>query len=137
MVFLIEMNKLKTIIPFLMLVSVSLTLPKSWLSTSASSTVLRYAQDDLGAASVATSDFNFNGSNVTVSKNASRGLVMTTGGAQASSIFLKEQMAAYPTRPGFSTYFVMNVYRLNPGPADGYMFVIAANSNSLGDTGGG
>jgi uncharacterized repeat protein (TIGR02543 family) len=137
MVFLFAMNKLKTIIPFLMLVSVSLTLPKSWLSASASSTVLRYAQDDLGAAAVATSDFNFNGTNVSVTKNTSKGLVMTTGGSQASSIFLKEQMAANPTRPGFSTYFVMNVYRLNPGPADGYMFVIAANSNSLGEQGGG
>lgn len=100
-------------------------------------TILRYAQDDLGASSVALSDFNIQGNGVTVNKNTNKGIVMTTGGGQASSVFLKEQLAADATSPGFSTYFVMNVYKLSPGPADGYVFVIAANSNSLGAVGGG
>lgn len=130
------MNKFKPLISFLLLIGVFSTTQQAPLQASAN-TVLRYAQDDLGAASVATSDFNFNGNGVTVTKNTQKGFVMTTGGGQASSVFLKEQMAADPTRPGFSTYFVMNVYKLTPGPADGYMFVIAANSNSLGETGGG
>ncbi len=98
---------------------------------------LRYAQSDLGAEGVSTQDLNFNGNNVTVQKNTNKGLVMTTGTFQASSIFLKEQLKANEVNPGFSTYFVMNVYRLNPGPADGYVFVIAADSNSLGASGGG
>ncbi|MFZ9138921.1 MAG: InlB B-repeat-containing protein [Bacilli bacterium] len=98
---------------------------------------LRYAQADLGDPSVSTQDLNFNGNNVTVQKNANKGLVMTTSTGQASSIFLKEQLKANENQPGFSTYFVMNVYRLNPGPADGYVFVIAADSNSLGASGGG
>jgi len=98
---------------------------------------LRYAQTDLGAEGVSTQDLNFNGNNVTVQKNTNKGLVMTTSTAQASSIFLKEQLKANEVNPGFSTYFVMNVYRLNPGPADGYVFVIAADSNSLGASGGG
>ncbi len=101
------------------------------------STVLRFAQDDLGNASQSLSDFNIQGSGVTVAKNANKGIVMTTGGGQASSVFLKEQLAADATSPGFSTYFVMNIYKLTPGPADGYVFVIAANSNSLGALGGG
>ena len=113
--------------------------PKPFLGAQATgtSTVLRYAQDDLGSASQSLSDFNIQGSGVTVAKNASKGIVMTTGGGQASSVFLKEQLAADATNPGFSTYFVMNVYKLTPGPADGYVFVIAANSNSLGALGGG
>lgn len=98
---------------------------------------LRYAQADLGAENISTQDLNFNGNNVTVQKNTNKGLVMTTSTGQASSIFLKEQLKANEINPGFSTYFVMNVYRLNPGPADGYVFVIAADSNSLGASGGG
>jgi uncharacterized repeat protein (TIGR02543 family) len=100
-------------------------------------TILRYAQDDLGATSVSLNDFNIQGNSVTVNKNTNKGIVMTTGGGQASSVFLKEQLAADATSPGFSTYFVMNVYKISPGPADGYVFVIAANSNSLGAVGGG
>jgi uncharacterized repeat protein (TIGR02543 family) len=108
------------------------------LSLQASNqTILRYAQDNLGDAQVSLTDFNIQGSGVTVNKNANKGIVMTTGGGQASAVFLKEQLAADPVSPGFSTYYVMNVYRLSPGPADGYVFVIAANSNSLGQVGGG
>lgn len=130
------MFKQKNAIFVFLLATILVSMPKVYLDAQAN-TVLRYAQNDLGAADVSTSDFNFNGNNVTVSKNTNKGLVMTTGGSQASSIFLKEQMASDPIRPGFSTYFVMNVYKLSPGPADGYMFVIAANSNSLGAIGGG
>jgi uncharacterized repeat protein (TIGR02543 family) len=102
-------------------------------------TILSYAQDDLGASSVSLNDFNIEGKDVTVNKDTNKGIVMTTDFSQASSVFLKERLAADPTRPGFSTYFVMNVYKLNDThtPADGYMFVIAANSNSLGASGGG
>ena len=122
----------------MMLLGVYHTIPSTFNNTEAAGpVVLRYAQDDLGASDVNTADFNLQGNGVTVTKNTSKGLVMTTGAGQASSIFLKEQLAADATKPGFSTYFVMNVYKLNPGPADGYVFIIAANSNSLGESGGG
>lgn len=122
----------------MMLMGVYQSIPSHFSPTDAAGpVVLRYAQDDLGASSVDTSDFNLQGNDVSVTKNTSKGLVMTTGAGQASSVFLKEQLAADATNPGFSTYFVMNVYKLTPGPADGYVFIIAANSNSLGESGGG
>ena len=98
---------------------------------------LRYAEADLGSNQVSLADLNLQGNGVTVQQNQTKDLVMTTRTGQASSIFLKEQLKTSEDQPGFSTYFVMNVYRLNPGPADGYVFVIAANSNSLGQSGGG
>ena len=132
------MKRMKGFILFMMLLGVYHTIPSTFNNTEAAGpVVLRYAQDDLGASDVNTADFNLQGNGVTVTKNTSKGLVMTTGAGQASSIFLKEQLAADATKPGFSTYFVMNVYKLNPGPADGYVFIIAANSNSLGESGGG
>ena len=132
------MNFSKIAFSIITLSIISGLVPKNTIQPQASgATVLRFAQDDLGSSSQSLSDFNIQGSGVTVSKNVNKGIVMTTGGSQASSVFLKEQLAADATSPGFSTYFVMNVYRLNPGPADGYVFVIAANSNSLGALGGG
>ena len=132
------MNFSKIAFSLITLSIVSVLVPKNVIETQASgATVLRFAQDDLGASGQSLSDFNIQGSSVTVTKNANKGIVMTTGGSQASSVFLKEQLAADAASPGFSTYFVMNVYKLTPGPADGYVFVIAANSNSLGALGGG
>jgi hypothetical protein len=130
-------SKIALSIGFLTIIGGMATKAPLNVNASSSPTVLRFAQGDLGSANQSLTDFNIQGSGVTVAKNTNKGLVMTTGGAQASSVFLKQQLAADATRPGFSTYFVMNVYRLDPGPADGYVFVIAANSSSLGATGGG
>jgi uncharacterized repeat protein (TIGR02543 family) len=130
-------SKIALSIGFLTIIGGMTTKAPLNVNASSSPTVLRFAQGDLGSANQSLTDFNIQGSGVTVAKNTNKGIVMTTGGAQASSVFLKQQLAADATRPGFSTYFVMNVYRLDPGPADGYVFVIAANSSSLGATGGG
>jgi uncharacterized repeat protein (TIGR02543 family) len=104
--------------------------------------VLRYAEADLGSDRVNLSDFNLqgrfnNGNSFPITKDRNKGLVMTTTTSQAAGLFLKEQLAADTVSPGFSTYYVMNVYRVGSSPADGYVFVIAANSNSLGQSGGG
>ena len=112
------------------------------ISLPSNDVVLRYAQADLGAENVDLNDFNLqgrfnNGSTYPISRDSNKGLVMTNTTAQAAGIFLKEQLAADTTSPGFSTYYVMNVYRIGTSPADGYVFVIAANSNSLGASGGG
>ena len=68
-----------------------------------------------------------------------QGAVMTTSTGQTSSLFTKTQMAkANPTSPGFSTYFVMDIYKTNSQvPADGYVFTLANNTSTLGSTGGG
>ncbi len=68
-----------------------------------------------------------------------QGAVMTNSTGQTSSLFTKTQMAkANPTSPGFSTYFVMDIYKTNSGvPADGYVFTLANNTSTLGSTGGG
>lgn len=68
-----------------------------------------------------------------------QGAVMTTSTSQTSSLFTKTQMAkANPTSPGFSTYFVMDIYKTNSEvPADGYVFTLANNTSTLGSTGGG
>jgi uncharacterized repeat protein (TIGR02543 family) len=119
------------------------TQPKVHATYANQNTFLRYANDNLGGLS------NLNAFNVTriaqsgsslatVGANASKGLILTTGTGQATGVFLKEQMAADIASPGFSTYFVMNIYRLNTDlPADGYVFVVAADANSLGSAGGG
>lgn len=99
--------------------------------------VMRFANDNLSSLSDLSS-FNIvkSSSSFNVNIDANRGVVMTSSTGQASSLFLKEQMAVNPTSPGFSTYFVMNTYKITSMPADGFVFVIAANSNSLGGTGG-
>lgn len=112
------------------------------ISLPSNNVVLRYAQADLGSETVDLSDFNLQGrfgneTPFTINKDVNKGLVMTNTTSQAAGIFLKEQLAADTTSPGFSTYYVMNVYRIGTTPADGYVFVIAANSNSLGSSGGG
>lgn len=112
------------------------------ISLPSNDVVLRYAQADLGSENVDLNDFNLqgrfgNGNPFAVNKDPNKGLVMTNTTSQAAGIFLKEQLAADTTSPGFSTYYVMNVYRIGTSPADGYVFVIAANSNSLGASGGG
>jgi uncharacterized repeat protein (TIGR02543 family) len=115
------------------------------ISLPSNDVVLRYAQADLGAENVDLNDFNLqarfgNKDPYDVIKDTNKGLVMTNTRSQAAGVFLKEQLAADITSPGFSTYYVMNVYRigeLDELPADGYVFVIAANSNSLGESGGG
>jgi uncharacterized repeat protein (TIGR02543 family) len=112
------------------------------ISLPENNVILRYAEADLGSDSVNLNDFNLqgrfnNGNTFDINKDANKGLVMTNTISQAASIFLKEQLAADTTSPGFSTYYVMNVYRIGTSPADGYVFVIAANSNSLGSSGGG
>ena len=68
-----------------------------------------------------------------------QGAVMTNSTSQTSSLFTKTQMAkANPTSPGFSTYFVMDIYKTNSQvPADGYVFTLANNTSTLGSTGGG
>jgi uncharacterized repeat protein (TIGR02543 family) len=68
-----------------------------------------------------------------------QGAVMTNSTGQTSSLFTKTQMAkANPTSPGFSTYFVMDIYKTNSDvPADGYVFTLANNTSTLGSTGGG
>ena len=68
-----------------------------------------------------------------------QGAVMTTSTSQTSSLFTKTQMAkANLTSPGFSTYFVMDIYKTNSQvPADGYVFTLANNTSTLGSTGGG
>jgi hypothetical protein len=112
------------------------------ISLPSNDVVLRYAQADLGAENVDLNDFNLqarfgNKDPYDVIKDTNKGLVMTNTRSQAAGVFLKEQLAADITSPGFSTYYVMNVYRIGELPADGYVFVIAANSNSLGLSGGG
>lgn len=117
------------------------------ISLPSNDVVLRYAQADFGAEDVYLSDIekdlNLQGEftqtkkSYPIEKKTNKGLVMTTTDWQAAGIFLKEQLAADITSPGFSTYYVMNVYRIGELPADGYVFVIAANSNSLGLSGGG
>ena len=112
------------------------------ISLPGNNVVLRYAEADLGSDSVNLSDFNLqgrfnNGNSFPITKDRNKGLVMTTTTSQAAGLFLKEQLAADIVSPGFSTYYVMNVYRVGSSPADGYVFVIAANSNSLGQSGGG
>jgi uncharacterized repeat protein (TIGR02543 family) len=112
------------------------------ISLPGNNVVLRYAEADLGSDSVNLSDFNLqgrfnNGNSFPITKDINKGLVMTTTTSQAAGLFLKEQLAADTVSPGFSTYYVMNVYRVGSSPADGYVFVIAANSNSLGQSGGG
>ena len=102
------------------------------LSLPSNNVVLRYAQADLGAENVNLNDFNLQGrfgneTSFEIFKDANKGLVMTNTTSQAAGIFLKEQLAADTTSPGFSTYYVMNVYRIGSSPADGYVFVIAAN----------
>jgi uncharacterized repeat protein (TIGR02543 family) len=106
---------------------------------------LRFANDNLGGLNNLTDFFNINAvaqqghtrANVST-EDLPKGLVLTTGTGQATSVFLKERMAADIANPGFSTYFVMNIYRLNTAlPADGYVFVVAADANSLGSAGGG
>jgi hypothetical protein len=130
------MKKLSILGAFLILTGVSL--PGNFLSAYAnnSQVLLRYAEENLGSLQT-LNDFNISTSNVVVTRDTTRGIVMTTGGSQASSVFLKEQMAVDQTSPGFSTYFVMNVYKLNAGSGDGYVFIISANSNALGQPGGG
>jgi uncharacterized repeat protein (TIGR02543 family) len=113
------------------------------ISLPENNVVLRYAEADLGSDSVNLSDFNLQGrfgntlTSYPITQNSNKGLVMTYTTGQAAGIFLKEQLAADTVSPGFSTYYVMNVYRVGSRPADGYVFVIAANSNSLGSSGGG
>ncbi len=112
------------------------------ISLPSNNVVLRYAQADLGAENVDLNDFNLQGrfnskEPYDVIKDPNKGLMMTNTTSQAAGVFLKEQLAADITSPGFSTYYVMNVYRIGELPADGYVFVIAANSNSLGLSGGG
>ena len=117
------------------------------ISLPSNDVVLRYVQADFGAEDVYLSDIekdlNLQGEftqtkkSYPIEKKTNKGLVMTTTDWQAAGIFLKEQLAADITSPGFSTYYVMNVYRIGELPADGYVFVIAANSNSLGLSGGG
>jgi uncharacterized repeat protein (TIGR02543 family) len=113
------------------------------ISLPENNVVLRYAEADLGSDSVNLSDFNLQGrfgntlTSYPITQNSNKGLVMTYTKDQAAGIFLKEQLAADTVSPGFSTYYVMNVYRVGSRPADGYVFVIAANSNSLGSSGGG
>ena len=112
------------------------------ISLPGNNVVLRYAEADLGSDGVNLSDFNLqgrfnNGNSFPITKDRNKGLVMTTTTSQAAGLFLKEQLAADTVSPGFSTYYVMNVYRVGSRPADGYVFVIAANSNSLGQSGGG
>ncbi len=99
--------------------------------------VMRFANDNLSTLTDLSS-FNIvrNTNSFNVSINENRGVVMTSATGQASSLFLKEQMAVNPASPGFSTYFVMNTYKITSMPADGFVFVIAANSNSLGGAGG-
>jgi uncharacterized repeat protein (TIGR02543 family) len=121
---------------FLTLTGISL--PNSLLISHANENqiLLRYAEENIGSLQT-LNDFNISTSNVVVTNDFTKGIVMTTGGGQASSVFLKEQMAVDQTSPGFSTYFVMNVYKLNAGSGDGYVFIISANSNALGQPGGG
>jgi uncharacterized repeat protein (TIGR02543 family) len=130
----------KTAINAFLILLISNLIPQNFSNffVHASSIPLRYSQENLGTLQT-LSDFNIskNSLNFNVNLDQNKGIVMTTAGGQASSVFLKEQMAVNQGSPGFSTFFVMNVYRLNPGPADGYVFVISANSNSLGAVGGG
>ena len=137
MLYLLSMKKLGILGAFLVLTGVSL--PGNLLSAHATNNqiLLRYAQENLGSLQT-LSDFNISkNSNFSVAQDNTKGIVMTTGFGQASSVFLKEQMAVDQSSPGFSTYFVMNVYKLNAGSGDGYVFIISANSNSLGQPGGG
>ena len=123
---------------FLILTGISL--PGNLLNSYAndSEVLLRYANEDLGTLQ-SLNDFNImkNNNDFNVTNDVNKGLIMTTGFGQASSVYLKEQMAVDQTSPGFSTYFVMNVYKLNTSSGDGYTFIIAADSNSLGAPGGG
>jgi uncharacterized repeat protein (TIGR02543 family) len=67
----------------------------------------------------------------------SSGVFLTNSTQQASSVFLERQFNA-SSDGGFSTYFVLDVYSAGSvTPADGVVFVIAANQNSLGQSGGG
>ena len=122
------------------LVLTGISLPNSLLISHANENqiLLRYAQENIGSLQT-LNDFNImkNNNNFNVTNDVNKGLIMTTGFGQASSVYLKEQMAVDQTSPGFSTYFVMNVYKLNAGSGDGYTFIIAADSNSLGSPGGG
>jgi uncharacterized repeat protein (TIGR02543 family) len=131
------MKKLSILGAFLILTGVSL--PGNFLSAYAnnSQVLLRYAEENLGSLQT-LSDFKIRtNSDISFVEHNTKGIVMTTGFGQASSVFLKEQMAVDQSSPGFSTYFVMNVYKLDAGSGDGYVFIISANSNSLGQPGGG
>jgi uncharacterized repeat protein (TIGR02543 family) len=62
-------------------------------------------------------------------------IVLTTGGAQASAFFLRDKIVQ---TDGFSTYFEIKQYRTsNSMPADGLVFVLARDTNTLGAAGGG
>jgi uncharacterized repeat protein (TIGR02543 family) len=62
-------------------------------------------------------------------------IVLTTGGAQASAFFLKDKIVQ---TDGFSTYFEIKQYRTNNSiPADGLVFVLARDTNTIGASGGG
>ena len=62
-------------------------------------------------------------------------IVMTTGTAQASAFFFNEKIIL---NNGFSTYFEIKQYRTSEStPADGLVFVLSGNTNSIGASGGG
>jgi uncharacterized repeat protein (TIGR02543 family) len=65
-----------------------------------------------------------------------KGIVFTDNTSQASALFLDKKIAG--SESGFSTYFVMDVYKTNSSkPADGFVFLLAGATNELGSTGGG
>ena len=62
-------------------------------------------------------------------------IVLTTDGAQASAFFLKDKIVQ---TDGFSTYFEIKQYRTsNSSPADGIVFILARDTNTIGSAGGG
>ena len=126
-----------TILKITLIVFSSILKPIQNLSIETPAIYLSVAEDNFSDQDIDLSQFNFNSRNMTVAQDNAKGLVMTTGTGQASSIFLNQQLATDANRPGFSTYFVMNTYRTSPTPADGYVFIIAANANALGESGGG
>ena len=85
-----------------------------------------------------TQGMTFSGVGVTVQAGGS-GITMTTGDNQASSVFYEDQLTYQGQQnPGFSTFFTMDIYRATSSTiADGFVFIVAKNTNALGSAGGG
>jgi uncharacterized repeat protein (TIGR02543 family) len=66
------------------------------------------------------------------------GIILTNSTSQTSSVFIEDQMSRLNVEnKGFSTYFQMEVQRVGFSHADGFVFIMARDSNALGSTGGG
>ena len=127
---------------FIKTLSLFIILMFSFLSVQGNDTIyIKLIEDDINSTTYNADFFNTNStlSNIPYVDDT-KGIVLTSGSqGMASSFFLNEKMSrASNTSPGFSTYFQMNIYRGSSSqPADGIVFVVAANTNSLGSTGGG